>query len=50
MEAMVDVFKERLNKMDTTDLEAVAKHQIPIRKRLQWKLSEHLCTNMGTSI
>ncbi|XP_023720006.1 uncharacterized protein LOC111871262 [Cryptotermes secundus] len=27
MEATVDVFKERLNKMDTTDLEAVAEQQ-----------------------
>jgi hypothetical protein len=57
MEAAVDVLKERLDKMDTTDLEAnpdeiesKSKHQKFLRKWPRWKLSEHWKTDMGTSI
>jgi hypothetical protein len=57
MEASVNVFEERLNKMDVTDLEANRegmKSMWSIRKflmkRPQWGLSGHWRTDMGAGV
>jgi hypothetical protein len=51
MEAAVDVFEDRLNKIDTTGLGASREKSeaVAVQKRLQWRLSEHRRTDLGTS-
>jgi hypothetical protein len=56
-EAAVDVFEERLKKLGPTNLEAnrekteaIKGHQKSLKKRPQWKLSEHWRTEMRTGI
>jgi hypothetical protein len=50
MEAVVDVFKERMDKMDTTDLETNPEEiRKSLRKRPQCKLMEHCRTDLAVN-
>jgi hypothetical protein len=48
-EAVMDVFKEKLHKMDTTDLEANREKSEAVVVH-QWKLGEHWRIDVGTGI